>query len=73
MFRLMGDLLKNLTKYKFNVDISTTQDRKLMFQFANEMIFDEKVAGIKTNRQKPLNRLLKSPTTTAKSLRERSI
>ena len=33
-FRLEGDLLKVMTNYKFNVDHSNQQDRKIIYEFA---------------------------------------
>ena len=36
-FKLEGDLLKVITIYKFNVDLSNQQDRKIFYDFAKEM------------------------------------
>ena len=44
-FRLEGDLLKVMTNYKFNVDHSNQQDRKIIYEFAKEMKYDVKSTG----------------------------
>ena len=44
-FRLEGDLLKVITNYKFNVDHSNQQDRKIIYEFAKEMNYDTKSTG----------------------------
>ena len=60
-FKLDGDLLETITNYDFNVDHSNQQDRKLIYEFAKEMKFDIKQKGRKSNRDKSMKRLLKSP------------
>ena len=41
-FILDGDLLKVVTDYKFNVDHSSPQDKKLIYEFAKEMNYGTK-------------------------------
>ena len=60
-FKLDGDLLETITNYDFNVGHSNQQDRKLIYEFAKEMKFDIKQKGRKSNRDKSMIRLLKSP------------
>ena len=60
-FELEGDLLETITNYDFNVDHSNQQDRKLIYEFAKEMNFNIKEKGNKSDRDKSIIRLLKSP------------
>ena len=60
-FRLEGDLLKVITNYKFNVDHSNPQDKKLIYQFAKEMKYDIKNTGRPTVRHNSMVRLLDRP------------
>ena len=60
-FELKGDLLKMITNNNFNVDLASLSDKKLMFNFAKEMLFDLKAVGKKSTRDKSLIKLLKSP------------
>ena len=50
-----------MTNYDFNVDHSKQQDRKLIYEFAKEMNFNIKEKGKKSNQDKSVIRLLKSP------------
>ena len=61
LFKLYGDLLKAITNYDFNVDHSNPQDRKLIYEFGKEMNFDITQKGRKSNRDKSMIKLLKSP------------
>ena len=70
MFKLKGDLLKMMTSENYNVDLANVSDKKLMYDFAKEMYFDDKTLGNKNGRDKSLIRLLKSPTIMAGSLKE---
>ena len=60
-FRLEGDLLKVITNYKFNVDHSSPQDKKLIYQFAKEMNYDIKSTGRPSVRHNSMVRLLDQP------------
>ena len=60
-FELKGDLLEMITNSKYNVDLASLADKKLMFEFAKEMNFDQKAIGKKSTRDKRLIKLLKSP------------
>ena len=60
-FELKGDLLKMITNSKFNVDLSSLADKKLMYDFAKEMHFDPRAIGNKSIRDRKLINLLSSP------------
>ena len=60
-FELKGDLLKMITNSKFNVDLSSLADKKLMYDFAEEMHFDPKAVGNESIRDRKLIKLLNSP------------
>ena len=60
-FRLEGDLLKVITNHKFNVDHSSPQDKKLIYQFAKEMNYDIKSTGRPSVRHESMIRLLDQP------------
>ena len=60
-FELKGDLLAMITNNKFNVDLASLQDKKLMYHFAKEMHFDQKALGYKSIRDRKLIKLLNSP------------
>ena len=60
-FELKGDLLEMITNSKFNVDLASLQDKKLMYDFAKEMHFDERHVGNKSIRDRKLIKLLNSP------------
>ena len=64
-YKLDGDLLEAITNYDFNVDHSNQQDRKLIYEFAKEMNFNNKEKGKKSDRDKPIKRLFKLPAITA--------
>ena len=53
-FELKGDLLEMLNNSKYNVDLASLQDKKLMFDFAKEMHFDKKAVGNKSIRDRKL-------------------
>ena len=50
-----------ITNSKFNVDLASLSDKKLMYDFAKEMHFDLNVPGNKSTRDRKLIKLLKSP------------
>ena len=60
-FELKGDLLKMITNTKYNVNLASLADKKLMYDFAKEMHFDERHVGNKSTRDRTLIKLLKSP------------
>ena len=60
-FELKGDLLEMITNSKFNVDLASLSDKKLMYDFAKEMHFDPKASGNKSTRDRKIIKLLKSP------------
>ena len=53
-FELKGDLLKMINNSKFNVDLASLSDKKLMYDFAKEMHFDERNVGNKSIRDRKL-------------------
>ena len=53
-FELKGDLLEMITNSKYNVDLASLADKKLMYDFAKEMHFDQKALGKKSIRDKTL-------------------
>ena len=60
-FSLEGDLLKVITNHKFNVDHSSPQDKKLIYEFAKEMNYDTKSTGRPSTRHNSMIRLLDQP------------
>ena len=64
-FRLEGDLLKVITNYKFNVDHSNPQDKKIIYEFAKEMNYDTKSTGRPSTRHESMVRLLNQPANMA--------
>ena len=60
-FELKGDLLERITNSKFNVDLASLSDKKLMYDFAKEMHFDPKASGNESTRDRKLIKLLNSP------------
>ena len=60
-FELKGDLLEMITNSKFNVDLASLADKKLLYDFAKEMHFDPIASGNKSTRDRKLIKLLNSP------------
>ena len=60
-FELKGDLLEMITNSKYNIDLASLQDKKLMYDFAKEMHFDKKAVGNKSIRDRKLIKLINSP------------
>ena len=60
-FELTGGLLEMITNSKFNVDLASLSDKKLMYDFAKEMHFDLNAPGNKSTRDRKLIKLLESP------------
>ena len=50
-----------MTNSKYNVNLASLQDKKLMYDFAKEMNFDLEAVGKKSTRDRTLIKLLKSP------------
>ena len=67
-FRLEGDLLKVITNYKFNIDHSSPQDKKLIYEFAKEMNYDTKSTGRPSIRHESMIRLLDKPAIMASGI-----
>ena len=67
-FKLEGDLLKVITNYKFNVNQSNQQDRKLIYEFAKEMNYDTKSTGRPSVRHNSMIRLLDQPAIMASGI-----
>ena len=49
-----------ITDNNYNVDHASLADKKLLYEFAKEMNFDEKAVGNKSTRDKTLIKILKS-------------
>ena len=67
-FKLDGDLLKLMTNSKFNVDHSTLQEKKIIYQFAKEMKYDTKSVGKPGTRHNSIIRLLNQPAIMASGI-----
>ena len=67
-FELKGDLLKMITNKNYNIDLASLSDKKLMYDFAKEMHFDQRRIGNKSTRDKTLLKLLNSPTIKASGI-----
>ena len=57
-FELTGDLLEMITNSKYNVNLASLADKKLLYDFGQEMNFDLKAVGKKCTRDRTL---IKSP------------
>ena len=60
-FKLDGDLLETMTNYDFNVRHSKPQDRKLIYEFGREININIKQKGRKSDRERSMIKLPKSP------------
>ena len=60
-FELKGGLLEMITNSKFNIDLASLTDKKLMYDFAKEIHFDLNAPGNKSTRDRKLIKLLNSP------------
>ena len=60
-FKLDGARLETMTNYDFNVSHFFPEDKKLIYEFAKEMNFNNKEKERKSDRDKELIKLLKSP------------
>ena len=70
-FKLDGDLLELITNYDFNVSHSNPKDQKLIYELGKEMNFNIKQKGRKSDRDKSLIKLLKSPAIMASGTSEK--
>ena len=59
-FELKGDLLKMITNKNYNVNHGSLSDKKLMYEFAKELHFDESRVGNKSTRDRTLIELFNS-------------
>ena len=60
-FKVDGDLLETITNYDFYVSHSIPKDQKLIYEFGKEMNFNIKQKGRKSDRDKSMIKILKSP------------
>ena len=60
-FKLDGDLFETMTNNDFNVNHSDPKDQKQIYEFAKEMKFNDKEKGRKSDRDRELIKILKSP------------
>ena len=56
-FELTGDLLEMITNNKYNVNLASLADNKLMYDFAKEMNFDLRAVGKKSTRDRTLKKI----------------
>ena len=68
VFELKGDLLRKITNNNYNVYLAGLPDKKVMYDFAKEMHFDERGQGRKSARDRTLIKLLKSPAIMASGI-----
>ena len=61
VFKIEGDLYKVITDYKFNVDYSNQQNRKIIYEFGKEMKYKLKNKGRPSIRHNSMIRLLNQP------------
>ena len=69
-FKLDGDLLETKTNYDFNVSHSDSKDQKLIYEFGKEMNSNIRQKGRKSNRDKSMIKLLKSPAVLASGIQK---
>ena len=67
-FEMERSFLKMITNKNYTVDLAKFSDKKLTFEIAKEMVFDEKASGIKSSGGKTLKKLPSSPAVMAGSL-----
>ena len=70
-FELEGEFLKMTTEKTILLILLIYRIKETKIEFAKEMYFDEKAVGNKSGRDKTPIRLLKSPATTARSLKRK--
>ena len=67
-FKLDGDLLETMTNCDFKVSHSNAKDQKLFFEFGKETKFNIKQKGRKSDSDRSLKKLLKSPAIVASGI-----
>ena len=67
-FELDGDLLETITNYDFNVSHSNPKDQKQNYEFGKEINFIIKQNGRKSDRDKSMIKILKSPAIMASGI-----
>ena len=67
-FKLDGDLLETKTNYDFKVSHSNPKDQKLIYESGKAMNFNIKQKGRKSDRDRSLIKLLKSPAIMASGI-----
>ena len=60
-FELKRELLKTITNKNYKVDLASSSDKKITYDFAKEKYFDLKAQGNESIRDRTLIKLLKSP------------
>ena len=67
-FKLDGDLLETVTIYNFNVSHSNPKNQKPIYEFGKEINFNIKQKGRKSDKDKSMIKLLKSPAIMASGI-----
>ena len=67
-FQLDGDLLETMTYFDFNVSHSNPKDQKLVYEFGKKMNFNIIQKGRKSDRDKSMIKLIKSPAILASGI-----
>ena len=67
-FKIDGDLLETMTIYDFNVNLSNSEDQKLNYEFGKEVNINIRHKRRKSNRDRSLLNLLKSPAIMASGI-----
>ena len=67
-FKIDGELSETMTNYDFNVNLSNPEDQKLSYEFVKEKYFNIKQKGRKSDRDRSLIKLLKSPAIEASGI-----
>ena len=57
-----------ISNKNYNFDLAKKSGKKLMFEIANEMFFDEKPSGNESTKDKSFIRLLKPPANLASGI-----
>ena len=70
-FELEEEHLKKLTNRNYNVDLINLSDGKLLFEFAEEVFFDDKAVDSKSTRDTTLINMTKSLAIMARFLKRK--